>query len=68
MKKYVTTLLLLGFLGILNAQKITIADKTPIKMQAITNINSAGLHLKDTFTVSLFEDNLKGYIKTRINI
>ena len=56
MKKYVTTLLLLGFLGSLNAQKLTIADKTPIKMQAITNINSAGLHLKDTFSVSLFED------------
>ena len=40
----------------LSAQKITIADKTPIKMQAITSINSASLHLKDTFSVSLFED------------
>lgn len=25
-------------------------------MQAITNINSAGLHVKDTFSVNLFED------------
>ena len=56
MKKYITLLLLLSFINYINAQKITISDKTPIKVQAISNINSANLHLKDTFTVSLFED------------
>lgn len=56
MKKLILVLLLFSIKSSLNAQKVTIADKTPIKMQAITNINSAGLHLKDTFSVSLFED------------
>ena len=39
MKICITPLLLLCFLGALNAQKVTIADKTPIKMQAIASIN-----------------------------
>jgi hypothetical protein len=56
MKKFIILLLLLSFINYINAQKITISDKTPIKVQAISNINSANLHLKDTFTVSLFED------------
>jgi hypothetical protein len=60
MKKYVTTLLLLGFLGSLNAQKVTIADKTPIKMQAITNINSAGLRNQER---PVFEQKLAEWQK-----
>jgi subtilase family serine protease len=56
MKKFIIILLVFCFKSSLNAQKVTFADKTPIKMQAITNINSASLHIKDTFSVSLFED------------
>jgi hypothetical protein len=56
MKKIIPILVLFYITNSLSAQKFTIADKTPIKMQAITSINSASLHLKDTFSVSLFED------------
>jgi hypothetical protein len=56
MKKLMPIVVLFCITNILSAQKITIADKTPIKMQAITSINSASVHLKDSFSVSLFED------------
>ena len=56
MKKIIPILVLFCITNSLSAQKFTIANKTPIKMQAITSINSASLHLKDTFSVSLFED------------
>lgn len=65
MKKYVSTLLLIFAVVILFAQnktdqtpgqKFTIVDKTPIKIQSLSAINSATLNLKQTFNCSLFED------------
>jgi len=56
MKKIIHILVLFCITNSLSAQIFTIANKTPIKMQAITSINSASLHLKDSFSVSLFED------------
>lgn len=65
MKKYVATLLLIFAVVILfaqnktdqtPAQKFTIVDKTPIKIQSLSAINSATLNLKQTFNCSLFED------------